>query len=100
MTVLAGRDQAAEERQPEHDLLEVVGAGGHVEAEGSPERVGEGKKGRGEEGEDQEGVLQAPRAPAEPRRGRAREVALDRAPGRLGRHFPAAAPRCFRYSSR
>ena len=100
MAVLAGRDEAAQERQPQHDLLQVVGAGRHVDAEGPPERVGEGQEGGGEQGDDQEAVLQPAHGPADRGRGRRGEGAFDRARAPLGRHFPAAAPRCFRYSSR
>ena len=54
----------------------------------------------GEVADDQEAVLQAAHGPADCGRGRRREGAFDRPPAPLGRHFPAAAPRCFRYSSR
>ena len=98
MPALAGRDEAAQERQPQHDLLQVVGAGGHVDAEGPAQGVGQGKKRRCEQGDDQEAVLQPAQRPAGRGRGRRGEGAFGRAP--LGRHFPAAAPRCFRNSSR
>ena len=98
MAVLAGRHEPAQERQPQHDLLEVVGAGRHVDAEGPAQGVGEGQKGGGEQGGDQEAVLQPPHRPAGRGGGRRGEGTLDQA--LLGRHFPAAAPRCFRNSSR
>ncbi len=98
--MLACGDQAAEERQPQHELLQVVGPGGHVEAERPAEGVGEGQERGGEERHDEEAVLQVAHHPADRgRRGRG-ERAFDRARLCLGRHFPAAAPRCFRYSSR
>ena len=100
MPVLAGRDQAAEEREPQHELLQVVGPGGHEEAERAAEGVGQGQERGDEEGQDQEAVLQVAHDPADRGRRRRGERALDRARLRLGRHFPAAAPRCFRYSSR
>ena len=100
MAVLAGRDEAAEERQPEHDLLEVVGAGRHVDAEGPAQGVGEGQERRREQGGDQEPVLQPAHRPAGRGRGRRGEGAFGRTRAPLGRHFPAAAPRCFRNSSR
>ena len=43
VAVLAGRHEPAQEREPEDDLLEVVGAGGHVETEGPAQGVGEGQ---------------------------------------------------------
>ncbi len=98
MAPLAGRDQPTQEGQPQHDLLQVVRAGRHVEAEGPAQGVGEGQDGGREQGGDQEAVLQAPHRQAGRGGGRRGEGALDQA--RLGRHFPAAAPRCLRNSSR
>ena len=110
---LARRDETAQEREPEHHLLQVVGARGNVHAERPAQRVDEREeRGRGERGDQQPVLERADRASGSPGGGR-RERAVQgrvlrgfvrgaaaRGPGlRLRAHF-AAAPRCLRYSSR
>ncbi len=98
MAPLAGRHEAAEEGEPEHELLQVVGAGGHVEPEGAPEGVRQGQGGRRQERRDQQAVLDPADEPAGERGGRRGQRPLGG--GGLAGHFPAGAPRCLRYSSR
>ena len=94
--LLAGGQQAAQEGEPEHDLLQPVGAARNVvAAQGPPDRVGERQERRRQQGHDDETLLEAVDH-GDRSRGAAgaRERRFRAGPA----HRPPAF--CFRYSSR
>ena len=98
MLALARRHQAAQEREPQDDLLQVVGAGRDVNPERPAESVGERQERRGEQRADEQGVLEPAQQAGERGLGGRGEAAVRSGSFRLAHR--AAAGWLLRYSSR